>query len=111
MFSRVSSIDGVALPKEFENCTIVNKVAISADGRKYAVVSDGKVITGQIPESGVLEINGTTIKVAVGEPAKGGTKQGTDSFFGGSFSFQGLDISMGAFFADAQRFLPAFRAQ
>lgn len=55
-------INGVDLPEEFAGASIINNVAISPDGAKYAYVSkSGGVITGEMPKDGKLKIDGTEI--------------------------------------------------
>jgi len=62
MHSHQINLNGVPLPDEFKNGTFINGIAISKDRSTYAVVGDDrKLIIGKIPESGLLEINGTTI--------------------------------------------------
>ena len=55
-------INGVELPEEFSGSSIINNIAISNDGKKYAAVTRrGDLITGDIPSDGKIEVDGNVI--------------------------------------------------
>ena len=57
-----TKINGIELPDEFSGASIINNIAISPDGTKYAYVTKSKdLITGEMPEDGKLEIEGNVI--------------------------------------------------
>lgn len=60
-------INGVELPEEFSGGSVINNVAISSDGRRYAAVTRyGDVVTGEIPADGRIEVDGTVINYKKG---------------------------------------------
>ncbi|MDO8740772.1 MAG: hypothetical protein Q7J54_04355 [Candidatus Woesearchaeota archaeon] len=72
-------INGVELPEEFSGASIINNIAISCDGQKYAYVSDGRdLITGEMPENGRLEVKGTVINYKKGAGRSGIHIQGSN---------------------------------
>lgn len=101
MFSKQTVLNGVALPPEYSGGSIINNVAISRDGSKYAVVGkDKQIITGDVPENGVLEINGTKMTIGkgggginIGGGARGSTVISSGSF--GGVVISGGNISIG----------------
>ncbi|MGK7874457.1 MAG: hypothetical protein AB4426_14465 [Xenococcaceae cyanobacterium] len=61
-------ISGVELPQEFSGCSVINNVAISRDGSKYAFLTPEKrLVVGEVPPDGVIEVNGQRIKISVGK--------------------------------------------
>ncbi|MGV8086484.1 MAG: hypothetical protein ACP5N1_02545 [Candidatus Woesearchaeota archaeon] len=57
-----SMINGVELPEEFSGGSIINNVAISSDGQKYAAITKSKdIIIADIPSDGKIEVDGTVI--------------------------------------------------
>ncbi|HLC56159.1 MAG TPA: hypothetical protein VJJ23_02875 [Candidatus Nanoarchaeia archaeon] len=65
--TRKTIFNGVELPDEFSGSNVINNVAISRDGTKYAYVSrNGGLVIGQMPENGRLEIDGNVINYQKG---------------------------------------------
>jgi len=79
---RKTVINGVELPEEFSGASIINNVAISNDGTKYAVITKGGLAISDIPEDGKIEINGTVINYSKSKKSSGGIY--ISSFKGGS---------------------------
>ena len=103
MFRKKRTIlNGVELPEEFSSSSIINNVAISGDGAKYAYVSrDGGLVTGDMPEDGKLEVDGNVINYKKGTGRSGINVRGSgvymSSINGGSvvISSGGSQISIG----------------
>lgn len=115
MFQRKhTKINGVELPEEFSGCSIINNVAISNDGKKYAAVTRGGLVTGDVPSDGRIEIDGNVIQYKSGSPERtenlgdffnglhrkylgGGSFFTSGSVSGGSIvmSGSGMNIQMG----------------
>jgi hypothetical protein len=53
-------INGVRLPEDFQAGSIVNNLAVSRDGKRYALVSNGSILMGDMPASGKLTVEGLT---------------------------------------------------
>src|SRR3989338_6019568 len=52
--TRKTIFNGVELPDEFSGSNVINNVAISRDGTKYAYVSrNGGLVIGQMPGNGI----------------------------------------------------------
>ncbi len=88
MFRKTRTIiNGVELPEEFAGASIINNVAISKDGTKYAYVSStGGLITGDMPDDGRLKVEGNVINY------KKGSTSGFN-FFGRGSGIQMSQIS------------------
>ena len=97
-------ISGVKLPREFDGASIINNIAITPDGKKYAVVSEsGGVEINDMPSNGILEIGGTTVhyggyagRVSIGSHIRTGGSviiSGV-SISNGSVSFNGSDLEV-----------------
>jgi len=71
-------IRGVELPEEFSGASVINNVAI-ANGKYAAVTREGDLITGEIPESGRIEVDGSVINYS--------SRGGTTSIGGSSVRF------------------------
>ncbi len=54
-------LKGVALPEEFQGGLIVNDLAFSKDGKKYAAVTKDGLVTGDVPQNGKFEVDGTKV--------------------------------------------------
>jgi len=75
-------INGVELPNDFDIGSVINNVAFSSDGKRYAAVTKSKeLIIGDIPEDGKIDIDGNSIKYS--------KNKGNISFFGGSIIIGG----------------------
>jgi hypothetical protein len=86
---RRTILNGVELPEEFSGSSIINNVAISGDGTKYAYVSrDSGLVTGDMPEDGRLEVDGNVINYQKGTGRHGINVRGSgvymSSISGGS---------------------------
>ncbi len=69
---RKTMVNGVELPDDFSGSSIINNVVISRDGKKYAHVSrNGGLTIGQMPENGILEIDGNVINYQRGTRGSG----------------------------------------
>lgn len=98
MHSKQTVLNGVPLPREFSGGSIINNVAISRDGSKYAVVGrDKQIITGDVPDNGVLEIDGTKITIGKGGRGVSISGRGGSSSVFSSTSFGGVVIGGGTF--------------
>jgi len=112
-----TKINGVTLPEEFSGANIINNVAITEDGTKYAYVSrSGDLMTGEMPEDGKLNVDGTEIhfkkgsgmssvniggrgrSVNIGGGVKVNYPEGSDRArsvnIGGGFQFDGVSGSI-----------------
>ncbi len=79
MFSGKTIVNGVELPSEFNGCNVINNIALSQDGTRYAVIGDkGSLIMGDVPADGRIEVNGTKITVQKGRVVS--TSSSTFSF-------------------------------
>ncbi|MBS3143061.1 hypothetical protein J4464_06755 [Candidatus Woesearchaeota archaeon] len=55
-------IDGVEIPEDFSGGSIINNVAISPDGTRYAAVTKSRdIVTGVIPPDGRITVDGISI--------------------------------------------------
>lgn len=99
------SIDGIELPDEFSDANIINNVAISSDGKRYALVKGGNVVCGDMPPDGKLNIDGIIINFQKGIPGAFNIKNmsagrsivtnGNICISGGGISIGGGSISIG----------------
>jgi len=99
---RRTIINGVELSEEFSGGSVINNIAISSDGKKYAAVTKSRdVVTGEIPADGRIEVDGTIINYRKGS-GKGvhisGNHVQMSSISGGSvvISNGGCQVSIGA---------------
>jgi hypothetical protein len=84
------------LPEDFEVASMINKIAISRDGR-YAVVVGNDLMISTIPESGRIEVDGMVINYRRGA---GGSRinvsgRGNNINLGGSVSISGGSVNIG----------------
>lgn len=67
MFRKVRTvINGIELSDDFSGASVINNIAISSDGKRYAVIKNGNVIYGDVPLDGKLNINDTVINLQRG---------------------------------------------
>ena len=93
MHSKQTVLNGVSLPAEFSGGSVVNNVAISKDGSKYAVIGSNKqLITGDVPDNGVLEINGMRVTIGRNGREISISGDGRDSVGTSSGSFGAIAI-------------------
>src|SRR3989338_2097881 len=59
---RRTTLNGIELPEEFSGACLINNIAISSDGKRYAYVTEsGSVITEAMPKNGKLKFDGMKI--------------------------------------------------
>lgn len=87
---RKTTINGVELPSDFEVGSIINNVAISADGTKYAAVVSGGLVVADVPADGRINVEGNEMTFS----KRGGISLG--NIIGGVFgNISGNSITMG----------------
>lgn len=108
MFRKARTIiDGIELPEEFSGAIVINNVAITSDGKKYALIKGGNVIYGNMPSDGKLNVDGNVInfkreacgsdKFNIGNMSAGRSiiTNGNICISDGSISIGGSNISIG----------------
>lgn len=96
---RKTTINGVELPEDFNVGSVINNIAISADGKKYAAITKGRgVVIADIPADGRINVDGTMINYRrSGGISVSGSNIQMSSISGGSvvISGSGGQISIG----------------
>lgn len=59
-------VNGVELPQEFRGASRINNIAISADGKWFAIIRNGRFTVSAMPSDGKIKVDGYEIKAERG---------------------------------------------